>query len=281
MPRTGDEPFRSLIDQQFAVDLRDYVGPVEPGAKQLPAVVNDFRGTTNKYGGITRELGFNPFDSSGSTCTECGPLTTVVKAKLLLIKQGHVEQLIADETPADPGSVQLFALDHPVVTIILLWLVGGVILLWGSYLLLPARNRPRLLTLSWDLDGPARQDKITIMFMAPAWFLYAYPASKRREERIQQQIEEIAPEVIETFATIDQMLDDLPVEDRDNPEIKALLDTRRRLAIQLRNQVVKEDTGHVDPALLVSQLSAQLSAAEQILQERKKAVDEYDQDHLR
>lgn len=55
--------------------------------------VRDFRGTSNKYGGITLELGFDPFD--GVYCSECGPLDPDVQDDVVLVKQGGLANVLS------------------------------------------------------------------------------------------------------------------------------------------------------------------------------------------
>lgn len=89
------------VADQLASDLRAKLGPVSAQSRSLPAAIESFRGDPNVYGGITGALGADPFTSGD--CAECGPLTSSVKAKLLQVKQGRLEEVLAEEAAHKPG----------------------------------------------------------------------------------------------------------------------------------------------------------------------------------
>lgn len=68
-------------------------GPANRLARDLRDLSEDevynFEGDTNRYGGITEELGFDPF--SGSRCDECGPLDNKLERDIALIKEGKLD----------------------------------------------------------------------------------------------------------------------------------------------------------------------------------------------
>lgn len=113
----GQPPYDSpTVADQLAEDIRAKLGRIDPEARSLPAAIESFRGDPNVYGGVSVSLGIDPFTSSD--CAECGPLTSTVKAKLLQVKQGRLDQVIAEETPHKPAF-------NPGWYAALLWLVGG------------------------------------------------------------------------------------------------------------------------------------------------------------
>lgn len=89
---------------RLARDLRDL--PVED--------VSTFTGDSNRYGGITSELGFDPFD--GVDCSECGRLDGDVVYDTVEIKNGNIDTILSNHEahiePADtrpsPGGYIFF-----------------------------------------------------------------------------------------------------------------------------------------------------------------------------
>ena len=63
-----------------------------------PAEVVGFRGDSNRYGGITSELGFDPFD--GYSCDECGPLRRDIAHDVTMIRYGEIKGIQADHVRA-------------------------------------------------------------------------------------------------------------------------------------------------------------------------------------
>lgn len=59
-----------------------------------------FRGDSNVYGGISSEMGFDPFN--GPNCSECGPLDPDIIAQAIKVKDGGLKQVIAREQPPKP-----------------------------------------------------------------------------------------------------------------------------------------------------------------------------------
>jgi hypothetical protein len=93
-----EEPTGYLITDHLIRDLQPLLGPIDPSAQGLPQAVKDFAGSTNLYGGITRELGgYEPFVGTGLGGEENGHFTSDMLGKLLLIKQGKVDQLVEQE----------------------------------------------------------------------------------------------------------------------------------------------------------------------------------------
>lgn len=94
-----DAPDEFTVANKLGSDLRLLVGPVDGNATRLPPPLTSFRGDPNAYGGITDEIGVDPFVSGGG-CNECGPLTGYMQAGLLDVKRGHVDEVIAAAKPS-------------------------------------------------------------------------------------------------------------------------------------------------------------------------------------
>lgn len=103
---SGSEPGPA---NKLARDLRDL--PVEQ--------VDAFTGDSNRYGGITDDLGFDPF--VGLDCNECGPLDDAVVEDVEEIKEGNLDEVLDEYTEAiEPADT----MDGPPGFLWLLWLVS-------------------------------------------------------------------------------------------------------------------------------------------------------------
>jgi hypothetical protein len=107
----------NVAEANLAIDLRKALGPHNPEAN-LPKSITGFYGDSDLYGPARSALGFNPFTGAS------GPLTSPVKSKLLLIKRGQIQSVIASEQPVDHGKPLGWWL--PVVLLVL-WLAWGLI----------------------------------------------------------------------------------------------------------------------------------------------------------
>lgn len=99
---------------KLARDLRDLN---VPEGDDYESAVSRFRGDSNRYGGITRDLGFDPFE--GPNCSECGPLDVAVQDTLVVIKGSaaginevieDIEAGIVDDEPLSGPPIWLWAL---------------------------------------------------------------------------------------------------------------------------------------------------------------------------
>lgn len=90
---SGNEPGPA---NKLARDLHDL--PVEQ--------IDTFTGDSNRYGGITEDLGFDPFN--GVDCSECGPLDYEIALDVIAIKTDQLERVVddlhAEVKPADTTS---------------------------------------------------------------------------------------------------------------------------------------------------------------------------------
>lgn len=86
--RSGAEPGPA---NKLARDLRDLT---VPSGDTYEAAVSRFRGDSNRYGGITRDLGFDPFE--GPNCSECGPLDVAVQENVVVIHNGGIDTVIEE-----------------------------------------------------------------------------------------------------------------------------------------------------------------------------------------
>lgn len=85
-------PSAPTVDNKLALDLR-----VALHSRNPSQAINNFTGNSNEYGGITDQIGVDPF--SGQSCHECGPLSSYMKDRLGEIRNGNVAEVVATDKP--------------------------------------------------------------------------------------------------------------------------------------------------------------------------------------
>jgi hypothetical protein len=88
--------------------------------------LDDFRGDSNRYGGITDELGFDPFN--GTDCSECGPLDQYVINTVIDIRSGRLTVVLEGLEPEPASNV-----GGAPFWIWTLWFVSGPAVVGGMY----------------------------------------------------------------------------------------------------------------------------------------------------
>jgi len=87
------EHFYQVVDGEISGSESGPANKLARDLKALPAdQLEEFRGDSNRYGGIAGELGFDPFD--GINCSECGPLDQEVIENVQTVKDGGLEQVL-------------------------------------------------------------------------------------------------------------------------------------------------------------------------------------------
>jgi hypothetical protein len=122
--RSGSEPGPA---NKLARDLRDLH---VPAGSSYAREVQSFRGDSNRYGGVTRELGFDPFE--GPNCSECGPLDFDVQDTVIVIKGGGIDAVIAE---IESGLVEEDPISGPPEILWLLWFLSFPGYVGTSYVL--------------------------------------------------------------------------------------------------------------------------------------------------
>lgn len=82
--------------------------------------LRSFRGNSTAYGGITSEMGFDPF--AGENCNECGPLKESFLEDALAVADGDIDGVLESEKPDEPSDG--FA---PPGWLWALWMAGGFV----------------------------------------------------------------------------------------------------------------------------------------------------------
>lgn len=244
---SGDEPPSSTrVNNTFATDLRNSLGKINPEATSLPKEITEFRAGVNEYGGIQSEIGFNPFDSTGQSCEVCGGLSATMQDKLLLIKQGHVEQVIQSEvTASQPKGYNLAPVGLPLIA----WF-GMVYLGVGTFALVMAVRKDCLENdytsseLDWSTNTGFSADKLKkySRLISPGYFLVVLPLSKKKGASYDQLLETVGMtddehEIRELIAATDRLPESERTEARGKLEF--LLDEIQK---QVRNHVGSDRT---------------------------------------
>lgn len=232
----GEESASSpTVDNTLAAELRDRLGPVNTNATELPAAIDNFRGDSNAYGGITDAIQMDPFDETGLSCFECGPLSAEFKDKLLEIKKGNVEQVIHSELPTPESTPGYTFTPGGISTasyVGLLWLVGGPLTLLLAHRRLKDRSDyvRHFGDLSWTFDTNA---ELALTAMSPS-FLIPYLALRRaNRRRFERQVRERYPDPMRWVDEVDHMIERIPPRELDNPEVLQLQAHRDELVAEL------------------------------------------------
>lgn len=240
------------------------------------AQVDDFRGNSNRYGGITDAIGFDPFDETGLDCFECGPLDQGTKDNLALIRSGNLDAVINKtvvEAPDDGMTLTPFGLSIP-TTIIIFWMVGGPLSLmgahyWAKYNSSSTYSVRRFGDL-WKMDAKLtpeeRRATLQLFSLAPSFWvpygLYIVTMHKRHDERVREMFPDHVAFLEEMDRSLDRMADS-PLKD----EAKAL---RNEVMLELQSQAL----GSGDRTDELTILMAQLGDVESHLRARREALKE-------
>lgn len=250
------------VDVLLARDLRDLSA----------SDVNQFRGDSNRYGGITDAIGYDPFDETGLNCFECGPLDPYTKANLALIARGGIDQVVdslqveaPDEgltlTPGGVGSLgYLFAL----------WMIGGPFTLLAAHWAAKFTNeRYAALRKFGDLftedDTPPRE---MVLYAPSFWLPYSlYRISTA--QRFQDKVRDTFPLQMEELERFDRALDHAPVD----ADTWALLQTKRNDVMRELESQTRSGQGTDDS---VNALMSQITTVKEYLDARTEAKKELD-----
>lgn len=211
-----------VVASQLARDLNDILHD--------PEAINAFVGTSNRYGGITDAIGFDPFDETGLRCQECGPLDERTLQNLRLIADGRLADILATtEVPIPDSSITVTPLGLSVpATVALTWVVGGPLSLAGALML----TRRRFSSLQWENNGKQMPEKYGICILAGS-FMGPYLLWQRlNRNRFQAKVVSAFPDHMEVVQQVDWILDRM--EDSDQKEL--LRARRDELVTELESQ---------------------------------------------
>lgn len=277
----GTEPAGApTVDNRLAKDIKDRLGPIDSGATELPEAINRFRGNSNSYGGITDAIGTDPFDEAGLSCVECGPLDGDTKTKLLLIKQGNVEDVIASETPAQPGGYTLTPFGWSgLKTGLVIWLTGGPLVLLAAHRWAYTTHNQytirRFGDLEWSLNGECDATKLTTIALAPSWFIpyLAWRAATNR--RFERRVRSEYGGQMAIVDEVDRVLDRISLKSGDDPRVQALQQSRDTLVAELKSLTRAQADGSIED--LLERTCANLDDAKSVLKSRNEALADINQ----
>jgi hypothetical protein len=163
--RSGSEPGPG---NKLARDLRDLHIPV---GSSYVREVQAFRGDSNRYGGVTRDLGFDPFE--GPNCQECGPLDFSVQDTVIAVKGGGIDAVIAE---IESGIVEEDPISAPPLLLWFLWILSFPSFVAVTYIHTKRREESRYRDFSHErgliadlkearaqLPASAERDRIDIL----------------------------------------------------------------------------------------------------------------------
>lgn len=253
------------VDNQFAQDLRN--------SQDL----RDFRGSSNTYGGISNALGEDPFVSEG--CEECGALTVEFRTNVEQAKSGKLDAVLRREIHAvdtEGFTVTPWGLSVPAAAG-MLWLFGGPLALALGH-----RRAMRhastndydvrqFADLNWNLNGKEDGYKLTLMMLAPGFFVPygAWRAINRR--KFHQRVADSYASEMALVREIDRDIERLRGHG-DDPKVKALCEGRDALVREIESLTRSSDSSGVDA--LVADSTDRLDYIKASLQGRKEFLAE-------
>lgn len=204
--------------------------------------VNEFRGNSNRYGGVTDAIGFDPFDETGLDCFECGPLDQDTKNNLGLIRSGQLEDVLATtvvEKPDEGFSLTPFGLGIP-TTVIFLWMVGGPLTLaaahYSARYFSPSTYPARRFSDAWQMDSMVDRSEhrtiYTLVMLAPSFFIPYGAWLITSQKRLGEQVREKFPDHMMFIDDLDRTLDRLP-ESFEKEQVRSL---RNSVMLELESQ---------------------------------------------
>lgn len=263
------------VENRLARDLGAQLGPIDPAARSLPPAIEAFRGDTDAYGGITAALGFDPFDQTGLTCRECGPLDAETKAKLLRIKRGAVEYVIAEEAPDPPEGIIYVPFGIPLALVLLvLWLAGGALALRVAQR--HALGRSKASRLDWSLSGPDRAQQYGSLALSPLPVAFYVFFCLRQNRKIDEEMRARFPSELQRIDQFDRIVAGLSEEEASSPAVVRAIEQRDKVLADLRRFVATQDgadRSHLD------ELQHLLGYAEQTVKSREQALAKFDSWH--
>jgi hypothetical protein len=251
------------VDNQLATDLRNATD------------LRDFRGHSNTYGGIADAIGEDPFVSEG--CQECGALTPEFRTNVEQVKNGQLDRVLAREvhTVDTSGfSATPFGLSVPTAAG-LAWFFGGPLALaLGHRRAMADRQNDydvrQFGDLNWNLNGKADGHKITLVMLAPGFFVpyFAWRAARRR--KFHQRVAECYASEMALVREIDRDIERLRGHGHD-PKVMALREGRDDLVDEIESLTRSSDSAVDD---LVSSSTDRLDYIKASLKGRKEFAAE-------
>jgi hypothetical protein len=244
-----------VVASSLARDLNEILGNED--------AMGSFIGSSNRYGGITEAVGFDPFDSTGLRCNECGPLSAYTVRQMENIDDGGIAQVLGAVVQTEP--VQEYRLTpfgaSFAGTFFLSWMFIGS----ASLLLAAKLSGVKLRELDWDYsNGKQVPEKIVMTALAPPVLAYVKGFHWSYSNRLDKKLREQFPEQMELVSKADELLEgSLP-----DHQVAVLRERREKLFAELTSQL------YVGESPQVQDLSMDLDNSIELLALRTKAYEE-------
>lgn len=215
--------------------------------------LSSFRGNSNRYGGITDAIGYDPFDGSGQNCSECGPLKSEVRTKVELAKAGKVDQVLSSvPAPPDTSTLSLTPFGFSlVVYAFVLWVLIG----YTSYIAAQVIAKER-----WGSD-------LRAWLTAPLVALAVTLQRHNKESEVRERIASAFPDAIRTIDEVDKFLRRLP----DGETKRALRAQRDEVQAELQRQSAGDDSDRDEVAL--RNMTDSLAAVQEALKLKTEVME--------
>lgn len=268
-----EEPNTPTVDNRLAKDLRDRISP---GSSSLPPDITEFRGTSNAYGGISDAIGYDPFENESLACRECGPLDARTKRNLLLIQEGQVEQVVANDVPQLDTSYTLTPNGMSVLAWgALLWAVGGPLSLFAAHrraMAIPAYGIRQFGDLSWALSDYNNGTRLAIMLSAPTFFLPYLSWRGITARRFERKMQEQYGSEMATVREIDRTLGLVSLRHGDDVRVRTLQADRDALVEEIQSRTRASEQGSL--GYLLSNTEKRLHDVQDALTTRSESLAE-------
>lgn len=253
------------VDNRLASDLATRLDD--------PDAIRDFRGDSNRYGGISDAIGYDPFDGAGLDCVECGPLDAETMAKIEQIQAGKLDEvigdlnLVADDTftltPAGISFQSWYGL---------LWLVGGPLTLLSAHAALKNDSRPENRVALTDVDTePMSNARIWLGFLAPPVWVWRIATQRRASDRFWDRLSESFPVEVKLVRRVDRALkDDESVDAHTRIKLQTLRD---RVLGEIQVQSLTQEDNNTE----LHRLAEQLEQASAFFDDRRETLREVEQ----
>lgn len=284
-----EQPTSATVDNTLASDLHARMGPSviidDPNSfNRLSQRVEDFRGDSNSYGGITDAIGYDPFADESLPCKECGPLDAQTKHNLLLIQQGNLKVVLAKDIPHFSSKYTLTPGGMGVIPFAgLVWLMGGPLTLAAAHRRLMFKDRMnqdrslkygirQFADLSWSMNGENDGAKLALMAMSPSFFIpfTAWRAANKR--RFEKKMRNSYGSEMDMVRAVDNTLAKVSLRHGDDPKVQALQKTRETLVDEIQSLTRSSQDGSMDA--LVARTERQLKDIQESLAVRKDSLEE-------
>lgn len=213
----------ATVDVALATDLRAAMGDGRSG--RLPAAVQNFRGSSTSYGGITDTIGFSPFNSAGQGCQECGPLTDHMLVVLAQIKSGHDSSLFRSvkDTTGTGMTLTPFGISW-LAFFLLMWLIVSPLAALAAKMWNPSGYNN--LVASGEGHVPWQ-----IIALAPTFWLVQWFVKASADRKAQARVREMFPEQCSAIDAADRVIAHV-----GGAEARKLADARDQVMAQLQDQ---------------------------------------------